>query len=296
MKLNQNKMKSNVSCGKMNGQLHDVWVRLKRNKASMVGLVIISLLVICAVFAGQIAPYGYDDQVLTRRLLAPSKEFILGTDNLGRDIFSRIIYGGRISLQVGVLAVAFAASIGVVLGAIAGFYGKKVDNVIMRIIDIVLAIPSTLLAISIAATLGSGMRNVMIAIGIGAIPSYARIVRASVLSLREQEFVEAARSIGASDFRIVFFHILPNCIAPIIVQATTGVASAILSTAALSFVGLGVQPPIPEWGSMLSSGRDYIRDYWWIVTFPGVAIMLTIFSINLFGDGLRDALDPKLKN
>lgn len=296
MMLSQNKMKSNVLCKKKNSQLNDVWLRLKRNKASMVGLIIISILVICAVFADQVAPYGYDDQVLTRRLLAPSKEFILGTDNLGRDIFSRIIYGGRISLQVGVLAVAFAATIGVVLGAIAGFYGKKVDNVIMRIIDIVLAIPSTLLAISIAATLGSGMRNVMIAIGIGAIPSYARIVRASVLSLREQEFVEAARSIGASDFRIVFFHILPNCIAPIIVQATTGVASAILSTAALSFVGLGVQPPIPEWGSMLSSGRDYIRDYWWIVTFPGVAIMLTIFSINLFGDGLRDALDPKLKN
>ncbi len=294
--LNQKKMKLDISCGKKNSQLHDVWVRLRRNKSSMVGFAIISLLVICAVFADQIAPYGYDDQVLTRRLLAPCKEFILGTDNLGRDIFSRIIYGGRISLQVGALAVTFAATIGVVLGAIAGYYGKKVDNVIMRIIDIVLAIPSTLLAISIAATLGSGMRNVMIAIGIGAIPSYARIVRASVLSLREQEFVEAARSIGASDFRIVFFHILPNCIAPIIVQATTGVASAILSTAALSFVGLGVQPPIPEWGSMLSSGRDYIRDYWWIVTFPGVAIMITIFSINLFGDGLRDALDPKLKN
>lgn len=296
MMLNQKKMKLDISCGKKNSQLHDVWVRLRRNKSSMVGFAIISLLVICAVFADQIAPYGYDDQVLTRRLLAPCKEFILGTDNLGRDIFSRIIYGGRISLQVGALAVTFAATIGVVLGAIAGYYGKKVDNVIMRIIDIVLAIPSTLLAISIAATLGSGMRNVMIAIGIGAIPSYARIVRASVLSLREQEFVEAARSIGASDFRIVFFHILPNCIAPIIVQATTGVASAILSTAALSFVGLGVQPPIPEWGSMLSSGRDYIRDYWWIVTFPGVAIMITIFSINLFGDGLRDALDPKLKN
>lgn len=290
------KMKSDISCGKKNSQLRDVWMRLRRNKASMVGLAIISILIICAVFADQIAPYGYDDQVLTRRLLAPCKEFILGTDNLGRDIFSRIIYGGRISLQVGILAVSFAATIGVVLGAVAGFYGKKVDNIIMRIIDIVLAIPSTLLAISIAATLGSGMRNVMIAIGIGAIPSYARIVRASVLSLREQEFVEAARSIGASDFRIVFYHILPNCIAPIIVQATTGVASAILSTAALSFVGLGVQPPIPEWGSMLSSGRDYIRDYWWIVTFPGVAIMLTIFAINLFGDGLRDALDPKLKN
>lgn len=276
--------------------LSEVWMRLKRNKAAMIGLIILTALIFCAIFASFIAPYGYDDQDLKRRFLSPSLNFPMGTDSYGRDVLSRIIYGSRISLMVGLVSVTISAAAGIFLGAVAGFYGRAVDNIIMRTVDILLAIPSILLAISIAAALGSGLRNMMLAIAIGAIPNYCRIVRASILSVKDQEYVEAARAIGAGDGRIILKHILPNCLAPIIVQATLGVASAILSAASLSFIGLGVQPPAPEWGAMLSAGRDYIRDYWWIVTFPGVAIMITIFALNLFGDGLRDALDPRLKD
>jgi peptide/nickel transport system permease protein len=242
-----------------------------------------------------VAPFSYDEQDLRQRFLAPSAEHLFGTDEYGRDIFSRIVYGSRTSLLVGAISVTISSGIGTLLGAISGYYGNRVDNIIMRFIDIMLAIPNILLAISIAATLGPGIINVMIAVGISSVPGYARLVRASVMSLRDQEFIEAARSIGANDFRIITRHILPNCMAPIIVQATMSIAIAILSAAALSFLGLGVQPPVPEWGSMLSNGRAYIRDYWWVVTFPGVAIMATVFAFNLFGDGLRDALDPRLK-
>lgn len=278
------------------GPWYDVWRRLKRNKMAMFGLVIILLLVFTAIFADVIAPYGFDDQNLKDRLMAPGAKYLLGTDNFGRDILSRIIYGSRISLQVGFIAVGIAALVGGSLGAIAGYYGGKLDNFLMRIMDILLAIPSILLAISIVAALGPGLVNVMIAVGIGSIPSYARIVRASVLSIRDQEFVEAAKAVGANDFRIITKHILPNSLAPIIVQATLGVAGAILSAAGLSFIGLGIQPPTPEWGAMLSSGREYLRDHWHVATFPGLAIMITIFALNLLGDGLRDALDPRLKN
>ncbi len=278
------------------GPWRDVWRRLKKNKMAMVGLFIILLLIFAAIFADVIAPYGYDDQNLKDRLTPPGSEYILGTDNFGRDILSRIIYGARISLQVGFIAVGISAIIGGALGAIAGYYGGKLDNFIMRVMDVLLAIPGILLAISIVAALGPGLQNVMIAVGIGSVPSYARIVRASILSIRDQEFVEAARAVGASDFRIIMKHILPNSMAPIIVQATLGVASAILSAAGLSFIGLGIQPPTPEWGAMLSSGRDYLRDHWYVATFPGLAIMITIFGLNLLGDGLRDALDPRLKN
>lgn len=185
--------------------------------------------------------------------------------------------------------------LGVILGCIAGYYGNKVDNLVMRFIDIMLAIPQMLLAMSIVAALGIGTENLILAIAIGSVPGYARIVRGSILSVKGQEYIEAARSIGASDFRIITRHIVPNCLAPIIVQATMSIASAILSTASMSFIGLGIEPPTPEWGSMLSAGRAYLRDHWFVVTFPGVAIMLTVFAFNLFGDGLRDALDPKLK-
>lgn len=279
-----------------NSQMKDIIGRLFRNKAAVIGLIILFILVICAVFADWLAPYDYAAQDLKSRFVAPCLSHPFGTDNLGRDILSRIIVGSRISLTVGIASVCLSAVIGIFLGSIAGFYGGKSDNIIMRAMDVLLAIPSLLLAISIAATLGNGIPNLILAIGIGAAPTYARIVRASILSLKEQEFVEAARSVGASDFRIIFHHILPNCLAPIIVQMTLGVASAILSTASLSFIGLGIAPPTPEWGSMLSAGRQYIRDAWYIVTFPGAAIMITIFGLNLFGDGLRDALDPKLKN
>lgn len=287
---------NNKPARKKKSQWLAVWKHLTKNKAAMFGLAIIALLIFSALCADFIAPYGYDDQDLLQRFQKPSSSHLLGTDNFGRDILSRIIYGSRISLQVGFISVGIAMIIGGALGAIAGYYGGKMDNVIMRFMDVLLAIPGILLAISIVAALGPGLENVMIAVGIGSIPSYARIVRASVLSLRDQEFIEAAKAVGANDFRIIIRHIIPNSMAPIIVQATLGVASAILSAAGLSFIGLGIQPPMPEWGAMLSTGRQYLRDHWHIATFPGLAIMITIFALNLLGDGLRDALDPRLKS
>ena len=278
------------------GQIQDVFLRLARNKAAMLGLFILLVMILCAIFAPFVAPYNYAKQDLINSYIPPCLAHPFGTDNLGRDILSRVIYGTRISLLVGICSVCLATVIGVFLGSIAGFYGGVFDNLLMRLMDIVLAVPSLLLAISIASTLGNGIQNLILAIGLGASPGYARIVRASILSLKDQEYVEAARSEGASDAHIILSHILPNCLAPIIVQMTLGVASAILSTASLSFIGLGIAPPTPEWGSMLSTGRQFMFEAWWIVAFPGVAIMLSIFALNLFGDGLRDALDPKLKN
>lgn len=281
---------------KKTSQIYDIWGRLVRNKSAMAGLIILLILILTAIFADFIAPYGYDDQVLEDQFITPCLEHIFGTDNFGRDIFSRVVYGSRISLQVGLISMGVAVILGCIVGSIAGYYTGLVDNLIMRIIDIMLAIPSILLAISIAAALGPGLRNVMIAIAIGSVPQFARIVRASILTVKEQEYIEASRATGASDLRIIVSHILPNCIAPIIVQTTLGVGNAILNAAGLSFIGLGVSPPIPEWGAMLSAARQYIRDYWWMLTFPGLAIMLTVFSLNVLGDGLRDALDPRLKS
>lgn len=278
------------------GPWREVWRRLKKNKAAIFGLSIILLLVFAAVFADFIAPYGFDDQDLTAKFQTPNSQHWFGTDNFGRDIFSRMIYGAQVSLQVGLIAVGLALVVGGTLGAIAGYYSGKLDNAIMRFIDILLAIPSILLAISIVAALGTELRNVMIAVGVSSIPSYARIVRASVLSLRDQEFIEAARAVGANDFRIILKHIIPNSLAPLIVQSTIGVAGAILSAAGLGFIGLGIQPPQPEWGAMLNAGRQFIRDYPHMTAFPGLAIMVTIFALNLLGDGLRDALDPRLKH
>ena len=229
------------------------------------------------------------------RLKPPSAEHLLGTDELGRDIFARLVHGARISLLVGVVAVAIALATGGTLGAIAGYFGGVVDNVIMRVMDVFLSIPILLLAIMIVAALGSSMTNLMIAIGLASMPTFARVVRASVLSVKDQEFVEAARAIGATNGHIILRHILPNCLSPIIVQATLRVATAILSTASLSFIGLGIKPPAPEWGAMLASGRSAIRDAPHVVVIPGLVIMITILALNLLGDGLRDALDPKLK-
>jgi len=275
--------------------LREIFKRLSRAPLAMIGLAIVVVLVFTAVFADYIAPFGYADQDLMAAFEEPSKAHLFGTDEFGRDIFSRIIYGSRISLQVGFIAVGIAVFAGGFLGAIAGYYGGKADNLIMRAMDVLLSIPSILLAIAIAASLGPGLFNLMIAVGISSTPNYARIVRGSVLSIRNQEFVEAAKAVGSSDLRIILKHIIPNCLAPIIVQATLGVAIAILTAAGLSFIGLGIQPPIPEWGSMLSGGREYIRDYAYMTIFPGLAIMITILALNFLGDGLRDALDPKLK-
>ena len=274
----------------------DVWHSLKNNKSALFGMAIIFLLFFFAITADFIAPYGIDEQNLALGIVKPGSGYPMGTDNFGRDIMSRLIHGSRISLMVGFVSVSISLLIGGSLGAIAGFFGGKLDNVIMRFMDVLLAIPSILLAISIVSALGPGLVNVMIAVGISSIPSYARIVRASVITLKDQEFIEAARAVGTSNFRIIAKHLIPNSLAPIIVQATLGVAGAILSAAGLSFIGLGIQPPTPEWGAMLSTGRQYIRDYPHITAFPGLAIMITIFGLNLFGDGLRDALDPRLKN
>ncbi|NMB20182.1 MAG: ABC transporter permease [Firmicutes bacterium] len=278
------------------GFWHDAWYRLRKNKSAMFALFILGLLVICAIFADYIAPYPYSLQDYNHTFEFPSRKHLLGTDNFGRDILSRIIHGSRISLLVGFSSITTAIIFGGLLGAVSGFYGGKVDNALMRAMDILMAIPGMLLAISLAAALKPGLTNLVIAIAIADIPGYARVVRAAVLTIKEQEYIEASQCIGASDGRIIFKHILPNCLAPIIVQATLGMAGAILSASALSFLGLGIQPPTPEWGSMLSSARQYIRSYWHMTAFPGLAIMITIFALNILGDGLRDALDPRLKN
>ena len=275
--------------------LLDIWKRLRKNPLAMFGLFIVVLLIFFAITADVIAPYKYYEQNLINSFQPPSKEHLFGTDEFGRDIFSRIIHGSRISLQVGLIAVGISVVLGGFFGAVSGYYGGRIDNLIMRGMDILLSIPSILLAIAIAASLGPGLYNMMVAVGISTTPQYARIIRGSVLSLRGQEFVEAAKAVGSSDTRIIMKHILPNCLAPIIVQSTLGVASAILTAAGLSFIGLGIQPPTPEWGAMLSGGREYIRDYAYMTIFPGLAIMITILALNFLGDGLRDVLDPKLK-
>lgn len=281
---------------KSKGQLSMVMKSLKRNKMAILGLIILLLLVLLAILADVVAPYDYYKQDLRNAFQYPSSEHIFGTDEFGRDIFSRVVYGARISLVVGFVSVGIALVIGGLLGAISGFYGGKIDNIIMRVMDVLLAIPQTLLAIAIVAALGAGLINLMIAVGISSIPNYARIVRASVMTIRGEEYIEAARASGTSDAKIITMHILPNCVAPVIVQVTLGIAGAILTAAGMSFIGLGIQPPVPEWGNMLSSGRDYIREYAYMTMFPGLAIIITVLCLNLLGDGLRDALDPKLKN
>jgi peptide/nickel transport system permease protein len=281
---------------KKRGPASDAWRRLKKSRLAIIGLCILLLFVIAAIFADVIVPYEYAEQHLDKTFLSPSKEFLLGTDNLGRDILSRIIHGARISMQIGFISVSISLVLGGTLGSISGFYGGATDTVIMRFMDVMLAIPNVLLAIVIASVLGSGMGNLMIAIGISSVPSFARIVRASILSIRDQEYVEAARLCGCSDFRIITRHILPNIVAPIIVQTTLSLGLAILSASALSYLGLGVQAPKPEWGTMLAAGRNYMRNYWHLVVFPGLAIVLVVLSLNMFGDGLRDALDPRMKS
>lgn len=277
-------------------QWQEAWRRLRRNKSAMVGLALIGILFFVAIFADYVAPEGPDDQKLAEAFTSPSSQYPLGTDNLGRCVLSRIIYGSRASIQVGFVAIGISMVIGASLGALAGYFSKNIDNLIMRFVDVILAVPPILLAIAIVSALGASLTNLFIAVGIGYIPSFARVVRGSVLSIKEEEFVEAARAVGSSHIHIIIKHIIPNSLAPIIVQATLGVATAILSAAGLSFIGLGAQPPTPEWGRMLSTGLRFIRDAPWIATFPGLAIAFTILGLNLFGDGLRDALDPRLKD
>ncbi|MBQ9048872.1 MAG: ABC transporter permease [Solobacterium sp.] len=270
--------------------------RLVQNKLAMTGLFILVIITVLCLCAGIICPEGYDHQDVLNKFVGPCREYPFGTDSLGRSMLARILYGGRNSLKIGVMATAFSGVVGTVLGAVAGFYGGRVDNIIMRTLDIFSAIPNMLMAIAVSSALGGGLINCIIAIAISGTPQIARTVRAPILAVKEQEYVEAAREIDASDARIIFRHVLPNVLSPLIVTLTSQVAASILVATALSFLGLGIQPPEPEWGALISNSRQYIREYPFLVTFPGLAIALTVLSMNLFGDGLRDALDPKLKN
>lgn len=270
--------------------------QLKKNKLAVFGAFIIIFFVLVAIIAPFIAPYGYDQLHAGERLTGPSAQNWFGTDDLGRDIFTRIVYGARISLFVGFFSVTGALVMGTLLGVIAGFFGRWVDLLISRIFDVLLAFPSILLAIAIVAILGPSLQNALLAIAIINIPIFGRIVRSKVLSIREEEYIVAAKALGMKNSRILFHHIFPNSVAPIIVQATLSFGSAILEAAALGFLGLGAQPPTPEWGKMLSDARQYIQSAPWTVLFPGLSIMLVVLGFNLLGDGLRDALDPKMKN
>jgi peptide/nickel transport system permease protein len=259
-------------------------------------MVIIICLIILAVIAPFITPYEYDYQDLNAVLVSHSKDHLLGTDSLGRDILSRLIYGARVSLTMGLMIVVIGAVIGIILGSISGFYGGKTDNYIMRFLDIYQSIPSVLLAIALATAMGPGIKSAVIALGVASFPKYARLIRASILQIRGLEYVEASRVIGASDFRILITHIIPNAFSPMIVFITMYVGTSILLAASLSFIGLGAQAPLPEWGAMLSGGRSLMRDYPTLVLYPGVMIMITVLAFNVFGDGLRDALDPRLND
>ncbi|RIW32334.1 ABC transporter permease [Bacillus salacetis] len=274
----------------------EAWKSFRRNKTALVGSGIVLFFIILAVAGPLIAPQGINEQNLDARLQAPSADYWLGTDDFGRDILSRIIHGARISLTVGFFAVIGSAIVGSLLGIVAGYYGRWVDTIISRFFDILLAFPSILLAIAVVAALGPSLRNALIAIAIINIPNFGRLIRSRVLSVKQEEYVMAAKAIGMSDKRILFSHVLPNSMAPIIVQGTLAIATAILEAAALGFLGLGAQPPDPEWGKMLSDARRYMLDAPWTMIFPGLAIMLTVLGFNLMGDGLRDALDPKMKN
>ncbi len=273
----------------------DALRRLVRNPGSVTGAIILLALIFIAVLAPVITHFDPIEIVPVERLKAPSGEHWFGTDAFGRDIYTRLVYGSRISLRMGLVSVGIALLLGVTSGMIAGFYGKRIDNLIMRIVDITLAFPGILLALVVIAILGPSLFNAMIAVGISAAPTYARVTRGMVLKTKEEVFVESATAIGCRPGRIILRHILPNILGPIVVIATLGVGGAIISGAALSFLGLGALPPTPEWGLILSEGRNYLRVAWWITTFPGLAIMVTVLSINLLGDGLRDALDPHMR-
>lgn len=283
---------------KRNSPAREIWRRFKKSKAAMLGLGIFSVMVLLAVFADVIC--DYDTQVIAQdvanRLKAPSPDHWFGTDAYGRDIFARVVHGARISIIIGLAATVGSVCISGILGSIAGYYGGRIDNAIMRVLDTFLAIPGELLAMAIVASLGPSMTNLLIAVTIARIPPFTRVIRSSILTVIDQDYIESAIASGARDSYIIVKHILPNAMGPIIIQATMGVGRMILTAAGMSFIGMGVQPPLPEWGSMLAEGRDFMRYSPYITLFPGLAIILTSLALNLLGDGLRDALDPKLKN
>ena len=282
--------------GQSRSLMSDAWRRLLSSWNGRVGLVMITITILIGVLAPVVWPYDpYTDSNLAESRMSPSLQHPFGTDRLGRDMLRRIVHGTRVSLLIGFVVVFASGAVGILLGLFAGYFGKAVDSVIMRLMDILLAFPAILLAIAIVAVRGPSLENTMIAVGVVSVPGYARVVRSIVLSVRERDYIDAARMIGVSHGRIMFVHILPNSLSPIIVQMTLGVGSAILFAAALGFLGLGVQPPIPEWGAMISDAIPFLRQSPYLVFFPGMAIMLTVLGFNLLGDGLRDALDPQLR-
>ena len=276
-------------------QWRDVWHRLRKNKLAMLGMGIVIFLILVAIFADVLAPCDPYAINPANALKGSSPEHLLGTDNMGRDILSRLIYGSRTSLLVAVISLAISTVIGAVLGGVAGFFGGWWDTILMRLLDILMAVPQILLAVSVSSMLGRGTVNTALAISISAVPGSARIIRSSIMTVRDQEFVEAATATGSSRMRVLFKHVLPNCLAPLIVDTSMRVGGSIMAISGLSFIGLGVKPPIAEWGSIMTDGRTYIREFWQLATYPGFCIMLTLFGFNVFGDGLRDAMDPKLK-
>ncbi len=271
----------------------DIWRQFRKQRLGLIGGGILCMLLLMALLAPVLAPYDPLAQDLYQRLQPPSADHWLGTDDFGRDILSRIVFGSRISLRIGLIAISLALTGGTLFGLVAGYRGGMVDMLIMRLMDLMLAFPSILLAIAIVAVIGPGIENAILAVSIVLVPQFARLVRSSVLTVREATYVEAARALGATESRLLFYSILPNCTAPLIVQTTLGMGTAILDAAGLSFLGLGAQPPVPEWGAMLSGGRELLLRAPWVMTFPGLAIFAVVLGLNLFGDGLRDALDPK---
>ena len=276
-------------------QWRDVWYRLRKNKLAMVGMIIAAILVLLAIFAPLLAPYDYSYQNITERFQYPNWQHLFGTDNLGRDTLSRVLYGGRTSLLTSVVALIISMFVAVIMGTVAGFFGGTVDIIIMRILDVIGAVPSMFLAITISAALGSGVVQTAIAIAIGSIGQMARLVRGSILQSRQQQYVESAFATGSGNIRIMFKQVLPNVLSPLIITASMGIGGKIMQSAGLSFIGLGIQEPIPEWGAMISSGRAYMRYYPHLIFIPGIFVALVVLAFNLIGDGLRDALDPKLR-
>ncbi len=293
--LNEQELALTKTKIKKKSQFSLVMGRLVQNKGALVGLIVLLIIILLSIFAPLIAPYGYADYDVSSMYATPSPEHIFGCDEIGRDIFSRVIYGGRFSLQIGIFASFGAAIMAIILGSLAGYFGGIVDTIIMRFIDIIQTIPGLLLSIALSAVLGTGLYETMVALAIGQMSGQIRIFRAAVLQVSKTDYIDSAITDNAKPASIITRHIIPNAISPLIVQVTMGAAHVILVAATLSFIGLGVQPPSPEWGAMLSSARNFVRDYPHMLIFPGLAILLTVLSLNLLGDGLRDALDPKLK-
>ena len=283
---------------KKRSNVGEIWHRLRKNKLSMVCLAVLVIMILGILFAGVLSPYDYAEQDLTQRFALPSKEHWMGCDDYGRDLLTRLLVGGRYSLLIAILSVAIGIICGMVIGALCGFFGKRIDSTLMRIMDVIMSIPGMMLAICISVAMGSGVFNTALALAVGTIPIIARQLRSSTMLINSQEYIEAARSFGESNFKIIMTHVIPNCMAPIIVQASLYIGGAIMGIAGLSFLGLGVQPPTPEWGNILNNGLDFIYDFstrWHVIVFPALFIVVAELCFNLLGDGLRDAMDPRMR-